>query len=178
MGRKIGPTMWRLFLMSLLLMPSTLLGQGPRAARIATLPVQPVPTAPAPQRLDPVYPPADELGMGLGGLLAGITGVVAGGFAGAVVERGGGCDGDWCGFAGAVHGAAAGSAVMVPVGVHLTNRRRGNLGRAMLYSLGVTAVGVAVAHATDDGIPILLIPLAQIVVSVAAETATTDTSRP
>lgn len=177
MGRKIALTMRRLFLISLLLMPSVLLGQGPRAARIATLPVLPAPTAPAPQRLDPVYPPADELGMAFGGLLAGISGIVAGGFTGAVIDRSNGC-GEWCGFLGALYGAAAGSAVMVPVGVHLTNRRRGDLGRAVVYSLGATAAGVALAHATDDGTPILLIPLAQIVVSVAVERATTDTSRP
>jgi hypothetical protein len=115
--------------------------------------------------------------MAFGGLLAGISGIVAGGFTGAVIDRGNGC-GEWCGFLGALYGAAAGSAVMVPVGVHLTNRRRGDLGRGIVYSLGATAVGIALAHAAEDGTPILLIPLAQIVVSVAAETATTDTSRP
>jgi hypothetical protein len=148
--------------------------QGPRFAEFVTLPPAVVPGDPPPIRgvPDSLTGPPDELGMGLGGLLAGFTGAVVGAYAGAAIDRANGCD-EWCGLVGGLVGATAGTTIMVPVGVHLSNRQRGSLGRGVAWSAVVAAASWGSAMAFDDATPLLILPFAQIVASVAAEVATT-----
>lgn len=163
-------------LICLLLSPFPLAAQGPRGPRFPTLaPAGPIVSAEV--AADSVFPPADELGMGLGGLLSGFAGMVIGAYTGAMIDRAGGCS-EWCGLEGALYGSVVGSGLMVPIGVHLANNQRGNLGRSVAYSLLTGGAGLAIAFAAEDPTPLLLIPFAQIVVAVAVEKATTEQARP
>ena len=148
--------------------------QGPRLATFPSSYVIP-PTLPLTGAVipDTAIARPDELGMALGGLLAGVTGLVAGAYLGAAIDRSDGCSDDWCGLGGALVGASAGTAFMVPVGVHLANRQRGNFGLGVWWSTIVTAAGWGIAVASDNATPLVLIPLAQIAAAVAAEARTT-----
>lgn len=149
------------------LLPASLAGQGPRFS--ISLPVSEESSlAPA---IDSV-PPANELHLAFGGILAGMSGLVAGGFLGAQLERSGGCTDAWCGFEGGLIGAAIGSTVMVPIGVHLSNDRRGDLFRGFGASAAALAGGVAVSLVLRDGTPMLLVPFAQVIGAVVAERRT------
>lgn len=94
---------------------------------------------------------------GLGGLLGGAVGVVAGGLVGGdITSRD--CESgnpDQClGLAlpGMVWGAAAGHTLGIPVGAHLANGRRGSLTRSLLVSGGIFAAEViAVASLIENG---------------------------
>ena len=101
-----------LLLICLLLVPPGLAAQGPRAAPFVTFTVA-GPRAPAPTGTDSILPPADELGMALGGLLSGFSGIVIGAYIGSMIDRADGC-GEWCGLEGALYGAVVGSALMIP----------------------------------------------------------------
>ena len=151
-----------------LLFPGLLHGQGPRHAIPAPasghLPLQP--------ELVDARPERHELTLAFGGAMGGVTGLIAGGFIGARIELAGGCDGEWCGFSGGLLGAAIGSAVMIPVGVHLANDARGDLSRSVAASGLALAGGVALVLLTQEEKPLLLIPLAQIIGAVAIERRT------
>src|SRR5690606_11432912 len=84
----------------------------------------------------------DDLSLAMGGLLAGTTGLVLGAYAGAALEQSTGCAGDWCGLGGGLVGAALGSTLMVPIGVHLANDQRGNLGQSVAASGFALAAGL------------------------------------
>jgi hypothetical protein len=108
--------------------------------------------------------------MTLGGLLGGAVGVVAGGLAGAAL--GGGdrlCGDDPCGFEEAVWGAAVGMSVMLPLGVHLANHRRGSYGTELVASLVVGAVGLGLSSQSNNGAPLVLVPVGQLVASILIE---------
>ena len=122
--------------------------------------------------VDSVAPPGD-LTLAFGGAMGGIGGLLAGGFLGARLEMAGGCEGDaWCGFGGGILGAAIGSAVMIPVAVHLANDQRGSLGAGLGASVAALAGGIAVSLIAQDGQPLLLVPIAQVIGAVAAERRT------
>lgn len=151
-----------------LVLPASLQGQGPRhAVRAPAAHDQPMQRA-----LVDSNPERHDLTLAFGGAMGGIGGLLAGGFIGARIELAGGCDGEWCGFSGALLGAAIGSSVMIPLGVHLANDGRGDLGHAVAASGVALAGGVALALLTQDEKPVLLIPLAQIIGSVAIERRT------
>ncbi len=168
--------MRRLAAMLALLLPVAIpaRAQGPRFATFPSSYVIP-PTLPLTGAAipDSAFARPDELGMALGGLLAGVTGLVAGAYLGAAIDRSNGCSDDWCGLGGALVGASAGTAFMVPVGVHLTNRQRGSFGLGVWWSTMVTAAGWGIAVASDNASPLLLIPFAQIAAAVAAEARST-----
>jgi hypothetical protein len=151
-----------------LLFPALLHGQGPRHAVQApasgNLPLQPALVDSRPERHD--------LTLAFGGAMGGLTGLMAGGFLGARIELAGGCSGEWCGFSGALLGAAIGSSIMIPVGVHLANDGRGDLSQSVAVSGFALAGGVALALLTQEEKPLLLIPLAQIIGSIAMERRT------
>ena len=112
----------------------------------------------------------------LGGLAGGTVGFFAGGLAGAALcscEGGEGFDELWAAFLG----AAAGTAISIPIGVHLANGRHGNLGYSLAASLAIGAVGVLTAVAVNDDTAspaiILVIPVSQIATSVLIERKTT-----
>lgn len=122
--------------------------------------------------VDSVTPPCD-LTLAFGGAMGGIGGLLTGGFLGARLEMAGGCEGDeWCGFGGGILGAAIGSAVMIPVAVHLANDRRGSLTAGLGASVAALAGGVAISLVAQDAQPLLLVPIAQVIGAVAAEKRT------
>jgi hypothetical protein len=110
-----------------------------------------------------------------GGLVGGAVGLVVFGYMGALIADNQADDGeDLAALGGFVVGATIGEALMVPLGVHLVNHRRGNYGRAALVSAAIAAGGLALAFATEDqaplpGIILVAIPIAQIATSVAIE---------
>ncbi|HEY6059567.1 MAG TPA: hypothetical protein VIV10_03195 [Gemmatimonadales bacterium] len=110
--------------------------------------------------------------MVLGGLAGGVVGFFAGGYAGAMA--GGGnrvCGDDPCGLEEGVWGAAAGVSTFIPLGVHLANGRRGSYGAELAASLVVGAVGLGLAYNSNSGVPLLLVPVGQIVTSMLIERA-------
>ena len=110
--------------------------------------------------------------MVLGGLAGGVVGFFAGGYAGAMA--GGGnrvCGDDPCGFEEAVWGAAAGVSTFIPLGVHLANGRHGSYGKDLAASLVIGVAGMSLAYQSNSGVPLLLMPVGQIVASVLIERA-------
>ena len=149
------------------LIPTPLHAQGPRHSISPPAPA----TSAFAQAIDSM-PARDDLTLAFGGALAGISGLVAGAFIGAHLERAGGCSGDWCGLGGGLVGAAIGTTMMIPVGVHLSNDERGNLSQGLSASALALAGGMAMTLIIQDGTPMLFVPIAQIMVAVAAERRT------
>lgn len=110
------------------------------------------------------------------GLVGGAVGAVAGGYLAALLASGDhGDDLDF--LSGMVAGAAIGEGLLLPLGVHLANRRAGSYPTSALVSLGLTAAGLLAleaVHYDPPGAPVVLvaIPLAQIATSIAIESAT------
>src|SRR5690606_7153499 len=73
---------------------------------------------------------------------------------------------------GGLLGAALGTTFMVPVGVHLANNQRGNLGQGIAASGFTLAAGIGFSMLINDARPMLLVPLAQIISSIATERRT------
>lgn len=101
---------------------------------------------------------------------AGLVARFAGGLAGAALAD---CGGSGCAAAFFV-GAAVGETLALPLGVHLAKGRRGSYLLTTLASVGVTAVGVALAvalgdhGATGQGIAVL-VPVGQLAATIAME---------
>lgn len=111
-----------------------------------------------------------------GGLAGGAVGLFGGGVLGYTLSGGGRiCGDDSCGLLGGVYGAAMGEVVLLPLGVHLANRARGNYGYSLLASAAVGAIGVGLAGATNSTELLLAVPIGQLISSVLIERAT---SRP
>lgn len=108
----------------------------------------------------------------VGGLLSGAAGMFMGGYAGASLM----CDrpnrDEWCGLIGFVWGGAVGESLMLPLGVHLTNGRRGNLALSTAASAGIAALGILAVYATGDARPLLVVPLVQLAATITIEHAT------
>jgi hypothetical protein len=129
-------------------------------------------TDPAPQSL---AGRAGTPGLVLAGLGGGTVGFFSGLFIGGAI--GGGnriCGDDACGLEEAAYGAVIGETALLPLGVHLANHRRGNYGLSLLASAGVTAVGLLAIDASNDGSPLIAIPIAQLITSILIERATGD----
>ena len=162
------------------------------AATVAVIALRGVPPQAAAQRLSPGYlggsrsapsnvarstpdresPRFNDGAMVVGGLAAGVVGFYVGGYTGAAL--GGGnrvCGDDPCGLVGAVWGAAAGVSTFIPLGVHLANHRRGSYGAELAASLLVGAVGVGLAFQANDAVPLLFVPVGQLVTSILIEHA-------
>jgi hypothetical protein len=106
----------------------------------------------------------------VGGLIGGAAGFFTGAYTGGTL--GGGnrvCGDDPCGLEGALWGAAAGVTVGLPLGVHVANHRRGSLGEELIASMAAAGVGLAAASATNSGVPLLVVPVAQLSLSIAIE---------
>ncbi len=85
-----------------------------------------------------------------------------------------------CGIEQAIFGAAVGESVLMPLAIHLANRGRGDLGRSLLTSLTVCALGIgaglAAVESEDSGALLVLIPavpLIQLGACVSTEKKTT-----
>jgi hypothetical protein len=116
---------------------------------------------------------ATTVGMIAAGVGGGTVGFFAGGFIG--YELGGGslvCGDDACGLEEAAYGAIAGESVLLPLGVHVANRRQGNYGLSLLASAAIGGLGILAVNASHDGIPLIVVPVAQLVSSVLIERAT------
>lgn len=121
--------------------------------------------------------PRSGVTLAFGGLVGGALGFFAGGFSGVAV-----CG---CNTGGEVYdaleaffwGAAVGTAVTIPLGVHLSNHLEGSYLTALAVSIGISAVGLAAAFALDDETAspalVLMIPVSQIISSVLIERRTT-----
>lgn len=116
--------------------------------------------------------PADMPAMSkqiIGGVLGGAIGLLAGGYAGMRLEMAGGCRpyDDFCGFGGAIAGAALGEAIGVGTGVWLGGGRRGS-GGAIPASFGGALLGIALAAGTG-GVLLPAAPVVQMVSAIAAD---------
>lgn len=122
-----------------------------------------------PQRL--AVQPQPPVGLPiLGGLAGGALGL-AGGFV-VGMEVGGGshiCGDDPCGFAGAITGALLGEMLLLPVGVHVGNGRRGNFAGALGASVGVGLATLVLAGDLDRGELLALGVVGQLAASVVVE---------
>jgi len=137
--------------------------------RQAVAQVAPMPTA---ERPVPV--------LVLGGAGGAAAGMVALGFAGAMIgansctEIG---NPDSCrGFEGALLGAAVGHTIGIPTGVHFANGRAGSLQTSLLASAALAGVGAAIGFGSGSdqvlGVAALTVPVAQMVSSVIIERRT------
>ncbi len=133
---------------------------------------------PAQDWAEPHYrPPASVEGCTAAGLLAGTAGFFGGGFVSAAIDKAS-SDGyeEWDGLLGFVIGAPIGESLLLPVGVHLANGRRGDLSLSMFASIGIAAAGMALAASADDAKILVAIPIAQLIACTAIERSTSRTA--
>jgi len=112
--------------------------------------------------------PAEALDAGkmmLGGILLGAGGLIGGALIGQHLE---GAPCEDC-ILGPFFGALAGESLAIPLGVHLGNRGRGDVGPALAASLGIAAAGLGAAVLSREGGVLLAIPVLQIAASIAIE---------
>ena len=114
----------------------------------------------------------------VGGMLLGGVGFIAGALVGAAIQNEPGCT-EFCNLEGAFYGAAAGGTSGMALGVHLGNRRRGNLGLDFLTAAGVWGAGftlflpLANADNNEAALAVLIaLPVVQLGATVAVERAT------
>ncbi len=113
------------------------------------------------------------LGMTAGGLLGGAVGFAGGALIGATLGGGNAiCGDDACGLEEAAYGAIAGQSILLPLGVHIANGRRGNYGFSLITSVVIGAAGIVAVDATNDGSPFIVVPVLQLVSSILIERAT------
>jgi hypothetical protein len=149
----------------------TLAAQVPPPAHFVTW----QPAAPAPamlvDRADSTHPSANGSGMALGGITGLAVGFVTGGSIGSALYDTGSSESDDQ-LAAAIIGGYLLASLTIPAGVHLGNHSRGNLAADVLVSALVGAVGLGVSAATDNGTPLLVVPIAQILLSAWMEERT------
>jgi hypothetical protein len=113
------------------------------------------------------------------GIGLGLVGFVAGGAAGYGLSSN--CSGELCQLPAMFFGAAAGGTLGMALGVHLGNRRQGNLAIDFLAGAGVWGIGITTIVLTGGWKPptttvaAVAVPVAQLVTTVLVEQAT---SRP
>jgi hypothetical protein len=153
----------------LLLLATEANAQGPRRSAHFDLPAP---------RLQPLVQQTAPVGnMMFGGLVGGAIGFFAFGFAGALIadsqadEGGDGFEA----LGGFVIGAVIGESLMLPLGVHVANKRRGDYALELLASAAIAGAGVGLTAAMEDmGIVFLpAIPIAQMAASIAIERGAT-----
>jgi hypothetical protein len=114
--------------------------------------------------------------MAVVGAVAGAAGLFGGAALGSAL--GGGnriCGDDPCGLVGGAYGAMAGEALLLPLGVHLVNHRRGSYGTSLLASLGAGAAAAALLNDVQAGV--VVVPLVQLTTAILVERATSRRSR-
>ncbi len=121
--------------------------------------------------------PRNGVTLAFGGLVGGALGFFAGGFSGVAVCGCSSGGGEYDALEAFFLGAAVGTAVTIPLGVHLSNHLEGSYLTALAVSIGISAVALAAAFALDDetAFPalVLMIPVSQIISSVLIERRTT-----
>jgi hypothetical protein len=108
------------------------------------------------------------------GLLTGAAGFLVGGLVGAALSGDRADEDSWVeNLTGAVVGGTVGESLMLPIGVHIANDRRGDLLWSMPASLAIGTVGGVLArnfNSKSKAWPILVLtPIAQIAASIAIE---------
>lgn len=115
--------------------------------------------------------------LAFGGLVGGALGFFAGGFSGVAVCGCSSGGGEYDALEAFFLGAAVGTAVTIPLGVHLSNHLEGSYLTALAVSIGISAVALAAAFALHDETAspalVLMIPVSQIISSVLIERRTT-----
>jgi hypothetical protein len=104
----------------------------------------------------------------LGGAVAGAVGLVVGARIGYELECADGCPGDFGGLGGTVLGGLTGEMLLLPVGVHLGNRRRGSFAADLTASL-LSGSGALVFAAFTDPDAIYIAPVIQLATTVFTE---------
>jgi hypothetical protein len=133
-------------------------------------------------RATPSLATGGAVGAGIGALAGGALGLGLG-VALTRCDDQDGCVGDYANWA--FNGAVVGSSVLIPIGVHLANRRQGSAAPAMLASVGVGAVGLGVFWGVQrsegpDAVMIASVvatPVIQLLGSMAIERATSRRQR-
>jgi hypothetical protein len=113
--------------------------------------------------VDSAAPTANGSGMILGGITGFFIGYSIGGLVGAALDN------SEDNLAAAVFGGAVVSSLTIPLGVHLGNHSRGNALNDVLVSVAIGAAGIGIATATNDGTPLLVTSLAQVIASIWME---------
>jgi zinc-ribbon domain len=123
---------------------------------------------------EPNYRPQDaSVGPITAGLVMGTIGFFGGALVGYEIDKiTADYEGEWDGFGGVIIGAPIGESLLLPVGVHLANGRRGNLPLALLASFGIAGTGIAVAASSGDAKILVAIPIAQLLACTAIERST------
>ncbi len=159
----------------LILFLALVIGATPgRAQRLAPpLAPQPDTQAATPMVLGVPQPQArpgrSPVVLALGGVLAGTAGAFGGAWIGNEITKDA-CED--CFLEGLVYGGVAGGSALLPLGVHLANGHRGNYGASLLASLGIGAVGLGLAAATNEGAFMIPVPVLQLVSSILIERRT------
>jgi hypothetical protein len=149
----------------LLLSATAVHAQGPRRDR--RFAVEPV----SPSFTQAVRIPTINLAGG--GLAGGALGFFAFGLAGAYIADSQGPEGNegFAALGGFVIGSVIGESVLLPLGVHIANRRQGDYGTALLASAGIAAVGIGLTSLMEDMAIVFLpaVPIGQLISSIAIE---------
>lgn len=161
-----------LLALAMLLSPAVAAAQGPRYG------ISYLPENEEVARETTAVRPVDVGGLSLAGVLGAGVGILGGGIVGAGVERlvSSNCY-DLCGLAGGVTGAAIGSTLAIPMAVHMANGRRGKLSSSLAWSGFAAAVGWGLGLTLHDPSPVVLVPIAQIIISVSIESRAGRTPR-
>ncbi|MGH7455675.1 MAG: hypothetical protein ACRENG_30245, partial [bacterium] len=107
------------------------------------------------------------------GLMAGTIGFFGGALVGYEIDKiTSNYEGEWDGINGLIIGAPIGESLLLPVGVHQANGRRGNLPLAVLASIGIAGTGIALAASADNAKILVAIPIAQLLACSAIERST------
>lgn len=118
--------------------------------------------------------PASTIRLVLGGAAGALYGLYLGGYAGAHIDRWGERAGHWdpcyeCWLTTrVVVGGLIGETLLLPLGVHLANGRRGSYRESALSSLLVAAIGLGAAFPTS-GAALIAVPLVQLHTSIRDE---------
>ncbi|HEX2091714.1 MAG TPA: hypothetical protein VHG28_04895 [Longimicrobiaceae bacterium] len=112
--------------------------------------------------------------LAVGGVVGGTVGVFVGAVAGMYTACAPRPDEEGCFLRGLMPGVVAGESLLLPVGVHLVNGRRGSFGLSLLASAGLGAAGWGLLEATHYNEPaapviVTVVPLAQLAAAIAIE---------
>jgi hypothetical protein len=113
------------------------------------------------------------------GILGGAIGLFGGAYLGAAIAHDEDCAECLEELTGALVVGTIGEGLLLPLGVHLANGRRGSYWTSALVSVGLAAAGAGLmeaAHWDPPTVPIVAVavPVAQVATSIAIERATAD----
>ena len=137
----------------LIAFPESTLAQDFRNSILYTAPVAPTGLAYVPPDSTEVPKQPSLMLPMLGGAAGAVVGMYGGVFAGASIDEP--VDGITPGMA---YGFLAGEMLLLPVGVHLGNGRKGNFLADLAVSAVIGTAAVLMTSATDDGTPLVIGP--------------------